>query len=241
VGTIAIETDNRTFGEEFCARHPGCLPGDYVVLVVRDDGSGMDKETMAHLFEPFFTTKAVGKGTGLGLATVYGIVKQNNGFITVESEPGMGTTFSIHLPRLAGENFPVQGELWAAPLIHGHGTILVVEDEPTLLHLIVSMLKGKGYTLLAADSPMEATRMAQEHNGAIHLLLTDVIMPDMNGRELANKLQPSYPHMKCLFMSGYTADIIDNHGVLEKGVGFIQKPFSMTTLTEKIQETLKND
>ena len=191
-----------------------------MLLAVSDDGCGMDKETLAHIFEPFFTTKGVGKGTGLGLATVYGIVKQNNGFINVYSEPGQGTTFTIYLPRHAGKAEQARTEGAAEPAARGHETILLVEDEPAILKLTTRMLEQLGYTVLAASTPGEAIRLAREHAGEIHLLMTDVVMPEMNGRDLARNLLSLYPHLKCLFMSGYTADVIAHHGVLDEGRAF---------------------
>jgi signal transduction histidine kinase/CheY-like chemotaxis protein len=238
VGTITIETENSAIDEAYCADHPGSMPGEYVRLVVRDDGGGMNQQTLAHLFEPFFTTKEVGKGTGLGLAMVYGIMKQNDGFIDVESEPGQGATFSIYLPRHIGsaEQPPKQGA--AAQASNRREIILVVEDEPSNLKLIERMLERQGYVVLAAGTPGEAIRVAREHAGKIHLLVTDVIMPEMNGRDLARKLLSLDPRLKCLFMSGYTADVIAQRGVLDEGVSFIQKPFSIKDLSDKIRETL---
>ena len=193
---------------------------------------------LAHIFEPFFTTKEIGKGTGLGLATVYGIVKQNNGFINVYSEPGQGTTFTIYLPRHAGKAAQARTEGAAEPAARGHETILLVEDEPAILKLTTTMLEQQGYTVLAAGTPGEAIRLAEEHAGEIHLLMTDVVMPEMNGRDLAKNLLSLYPNLKRLFMSGYTADVIAHHGVLDEGVHFIQKPFSMKDLAAKVREAL---
>ncbi|MEI6704744.1 MAG: ATP-binding protein, partial [Deltaproteobacteria bacterium] len=239
-GRITIETRNNTLDSNYCERNPEAVPGDYVHLSVSDDGSGMDKETMARVFEPFFTTKGVGEGTGLGLATVYGIVKQNNGFITIYSEPGKGTTFTIHLPRLEEKSQKSQAEVKAAPLPKGQETILLVEDEPGILQITSLLLGKQGYTLLTAGTPGEAMRLAQEHVGEINLLITDVIMPEMNGKDLANRLQSLNPHLKCLYMSGYTSDIIAQHGVLDEGVYFIQKPFSLPDLSTKVREVLDN-
>ena len=170
----------------------------------------MDKETLALIFEPFFTTKGTGKGTGLGLATVYGAVKQNNGFIYVFSEPGIGTTFSVFLPRYAGDVQQVPAECEVGPARRGHETILLVEDEPAILKVATMILTRQGYTVLAADSPGAALNLARENAGKISLLLTDVVMPEMNGRDLAKELLSSYPHLKRLFMSGFTADVIAN-------------------------------
>ncbi|MDA8125457.1 MAG: PAS domain S-box protein [Deltaproteobacteria bacterium] len=238
VGKITIETANAVFDDDYCVMHPGFFPGDYVRLAVSDDGCGMDKETLAHLFEPFFTTKEIGKGTGLGLATVYGTVKQNNGFINVYSEPGQGTTFRIYFSRHAGQAEPVRPEGKGGQPLRGKETILVVEDEPGLLELTTTLLTLQGYTVLAAGTPGEAIRLASEHRGGIQLLMTDVVMPEMNGRELAKNLLALYPDLKRLFTSGYTANVIAHHGVLDQGVHFIQKPFSIKDLAAKVREVL---
>jgi CheY-like chemotaxis protein len=212
-----------------------------VRLAVSDDGCGMDKETLSHLFEPFFTTKGVGQGTGLGLATVYGIVKQNNGFTDVHSELGKGTTFTIYLPRQVAKAEHIRKESPTAPAARGRETVLLVEDEPAILNMITRMLETRGYTVLAAGTPGEAIRLAREHAGEIHLLLTDVVMPEMNGRALAKNLLSLYPHLKRLFMSGYTADVIARQGVLDDGVHFIQKPFSTKNLSAKVREALEGE
>ncbi len=237
VGKIIIETGNTSFQEAYCAHHPDCVPGDYVLLAVNDDGCGMGKKVLDNLFEPFFTTKETGKGTGLGLATVYGIVKQNNGFINVYSEEGIGSTFKIYLPRYQGEIEETKEEGLAEPA-RGNETILVVEDDPLILNMTIIMLQGLGYTVLSASRPDDAILIAGEHAGEIHLLLTDVIMPQMNGRDLAKSLISLFPQLKCLFMSGYTADLIAHHGVLDDNVDFVQKPFSMHALAAKLRETL---
>jgi PAS domain S-box-containing protein len=236
-GKISIETANVVLDEAFCVEHAGSLPGEYVILAVADDGCGMDEKVLEHLFEPFFTTKEIGKGTGLGLATVYGIVKQNDGFIQVSSQPEQGTTMSIYLPRLGsvaasthcGEGVPVEG---------GSETILLVEDEPEVLALSRIVLEDLGYRVLSAGTPEEAIRLSGEHRGRIHLLLTDVIMPGMNGRELFHLLRSPRPELRCLYMSGYTADVIDHEGVLEPGVQFLQKPFSRDILARRVREAL---
>jgi len=239
VGKVFIETGNHTFGGEYCADHAGFVPGDYVRLTVGDTGVGMDKETLSHLFEPFFTTKDLGKGTGLGLATVYGAVKQNNGFIYADSEPGRGATFNIYLPRHAGGAAELPQAAPAQPDARGTGTILLVEDEPSILKMAAIMLEKQGYTVLAASTPREAIRLAREHAGKIHLLMTDVIMPEMNGLDLAETLLALCPHIKRLFMSGYTADVIARHGVMDEGVYFIQKPFDIKSLAAKVHEALE--
>ncbi|MHB1015281.1 MAG: PAS domain-containing protein [Desulfurivibrionaceae bacterium] len=239
-GKITIETENISRDAAYCADHPECLPGEYVLLAVSDNGCGMDKETLAQIFEPFFTTKEQGKGTGLGLATVYGIVKQNNGFVNVYSEPGQGTTFSIYLPCFASETVATETRPADEPT-GGTETVLLVEDEAALLHLGQTILQRLGYTVLPANTPMAALELAREHAGEIHLLITDVVMPEMNGRDLAQRLSALRPAMQYLFMSGYTADVIAHHGVLDTGIHFIQKPFCMDDLARTIRETLKDN
>ena len=209
-------------------------------IAVSDTGRGMDKETLAHIFEPFFTTKGVGEGTGLGLATVYGAVKQNNGFINAYSEPGQGTTFTIYIPRHVEKTTQTQTTVSAKSVVRGDEVILLVEDEPTLLEMSKTMLERLDYTILAAGTPGEAIRLAVEYSGQIHLLATDVVMPEMNGRQLSARLMESRPEMKCLFMSGYTSNIIANQGVLKEGVSFIQKPFSKNELATKVREALES-
>jgi PAS domain S-box-containing protein len=239
VGKLSIETGSTAFDEAYCAGHPGFVPGEYVLLAVSDDGSGMDKETQEKLFEPFFTTKEMGKGTGLGLATVYGIVKQNNGFINVYSEPGHGTTFKIYLPWHVGKaDEPLNPIDSTEALGRGHETVLLVEDESAILAITTTMLEHQGYTVLAASTPGEAIRLAHDHPGEIHLLITDVVMPEMNGRKLAERLMPLHSTLQLLFMSGYTANVIARQGVLDEGVHFIQKPFSMKDFVTKVREVL---
>ena len=239
VGKVIIETGNCTFDEGYCANQTAFVPGEYVRLAVSDDGLGMDKETQAQIFEPFFTTKGVGEGTGLGLATVYGAVRQNRGFVNVDSEPGLGTTFSIYLPRYAGDAVQAPAASAAEPATRGRETILLVEDEPAILALTARMLERQGYTVLAAGTPAKAMRLASEHAGEIHLIMTDVVMPGMNGRDLSNNLLSLYPQLKRLFMSGYTADIISQRGVLDQEVHFLQKPFSAAELATKVREALE--
>ncbi len=238
VGTITIETENKIFDEEYCVHHMGFTPGAYVLLMVSDNGHGIDKETQDKLFEPFFTTKEIGKGTGLGLATTYGVVKQNNGFINVYSELGQGTTFKVYLPRhhTPVETIPQQGPAQAAP--DGNETILLVEDELAILRMVTTILERHGYNVLAASTPGEAIRLARQHAGAIHLLITDVVMPEMNGRDLAKNLVSLCPEMKRMFMSGYTANAGAHHGVLDAGGHFIQKPFSVKDLASKVRHVL---
>lgn len=238
-GKISVKTGTATLDETYCKTHLGSVPGEYVALDVSDNGCGMDAETLSQVFEPFFTTKEVGEGTGLGLATVYGMVKQNKGFIDVDSEPGQGTTFKIYLPREAvvAERATTKAD-GVQPAARGHETVLLVEDEPMILEIVAKMLESQGYRLLTADTPGEAIRKAQEYPGEIHLLMTDVVMPKMNGRDLAKNMLSIYPNIKRLFMSGYTADTIARRGVLDDCVQFIKKPFSMQTLAAKVREVL---
>jgi two-component system, cell cycle sensor histidine kinase and response regulator CckA len=237
-GRIVIATSNEECDEKYCSGRPECIPGEYVILAVSDDGCGMAKETMENIFEPFFTTKQEGQGTGLGLATVYGIVKQNRGFIDVYSEPGQGTTFRIHLPR-HGTGVPQAAEDKADRVLRGGTeTVLLVEDEEAVLKLAKSMLEKLGYRVLSARKTEEAIRLAGERAEVIDLLLTDVVMPDMNGKELLDKIRTISPGLKCLFMSGYTADVISRQGVLDEGVRFIAKPFSLMALDAKVRSSL---
>ncbi len=240
VGRVIITTHNICIGEENQNRHEGVVSGDYVMLTFIDDGCGMTKEVLANLFEPFYTTKDVHEGTGLGLATVYGIVKQNQGFINVRSEPGMGTTFRIYLPCPSdtGEIEKQAEQKTSVPEAQKNETILLVEDEPAILNMATIILKKLGYTVLALNSPEKAVTMAGEYPGEIHLLITDVVMPKMNGKDLARNLLSLYPGLKCLFMSGYTANVIAQHGVLDEGVQFIQKPFTKQDLGTKVRDVL---
>ena len=238
VGRVTIETSRTIFNNVYCAQNAGTVPGEYACLAVSDNGKGMEKETLAKIFEPFFTTKEVGKGTGLGMAVVYGIVKQNSGFINVYSEPGKGTTIRIYLPRLEGEVLDGPGtETVEAPRGKGE-TILLVEDEPAILNMGKRILERLGYRVLAAGTPNEALRLLREHDGAIALIITDVVMPEMNGRELADRAASIMPDIKCLFMSGYTADAIAHHGVLDPGVEFIPKPFTLKDLATKVRKVV---
>jgi CheY-like chemotaxis protein len=237
-GRLTIKTANCSFDEEYSGHRPGSARGDHVLLAISDNGCGMDKETLSHLFEPFFTTKEVGKGTGLGLSTVYGIVKQNGGFINVDSEPGLGTTIKIYLPRHQGSGAEAPQEAPAAVRSGHDETILLVEDEPAFLKIGKRMLERVGYRVLAARTPNEALSLAGEHAGEIGLLITDVVMPGMNGQQLAERLQALRPKLRCLFMSGYTEAVIAHHGVLKQGVHFIQKPFSHKDLADKVRQTL---
>jgi CheY-like chemotaxis protein len=239
VGKVTIETENTTFDEAYCAVNKGFVCGAYVMLAVSDDGSGMSKDVIDHLFEPFFTTKEVGKGTGLGLATVFGIVKQNEGFINVYSEPGNGTTFKVYLPRFDGEAIePTFESTFGTPKGSGE-TVLLVEDEAAILAVGKAMLEELGYKVLTANTPGEALCQFKGHVAEIQLLITDVVMPEMNGRELAKLTSEIKPGLKCLFTSGYTANVIAHHGVLDDGVNFLQKPFSMKDLAYKMRKVLE--
>jgi len=236
-GKVTIETGFSRFDEAYCQDHPGFVPGDFAMLAVSDDGRGLDEEVREHLFEPFYTTKSEG-GAGLGLATVYGIVKQNQGFINVYSEPGNGTTFRIYLPAQWGAVTARAGSTAPAPAAVGQETILVVEDEPAILEVVRSMLTAKGYAVVGAVSPEKGLEAARAHAGRIHLLITDVVMPGMNGKELARQLLALYPELKCIYMSGYTANVIAHRGVLDEGVHFIQKPFSVADFAAKVRAVL---
>ena len=236
---ITIESDWTEVDDDCCKRHPECLPGKYVMLVVSDNGEGMDEVTLDRLFEPFYTTKKLGEGTGLGMATVYGIIRQNNGFVDVYSEVGRGTTFKIYLPEsdLPAEDSAVESN-GISMMSKGGETILIVEDEADLLEMGREILEDLGYHVLTASNGPAALRIVEECQGDIKLLITDVVMPEMNGRELAEKMKPG---IKCLFMSGYTNNVIAHHNILEKGVNFIQKPFVASELGEKIRHILDND
>jgi PAS domain S-box-containing protein len=238
VGRVTIGTTNVTLDRAHCAENPGARPGEYAVLTVSDTGCGMGDDVIAHIFEPFYTTKEVGKGTGLGLATVYGIVEQNHGHIEVQSEVGKGTTFSIHLPRATSA--ADSGSVAATPerLPRGTETILLAEDEKSVRVTSRLFLEALGYTVLAAERPEEALRLAGAHAGSIHLLITDVIMPGMNGPDLAGRLAEKHPNLKCLFMSGYTADVMTQRGALGAEVPFLPKPFSRHDLARKVREVL---
>ena len=237
-GAIAIETTGESFTPEHCAANPAHLPGDYIRLSVSDNGCGMDKEVLGKLFEPFFTTKPVGEGTGLGLSTVYGIVRQNHGFIDVASKPGQGTTFHVYLPRHSEAPPQAAPAPARAPAGTARETILLVEDDPAILAISRTMLERLAYRVIGARSPDAALQLARDHAGPIHLLMTDVVMPGMNGHDLAARLLDPHPHIKRLYMSGYTADVIAHHGILDDGIHFIQKPFTLAELEAKVRETL---
>lgn len=239
-GKLIIETSRVVIDEEYQRQHPNVAvkTGQYVMLSVSDTGLGIDPETQVHIFEPFFTTKAKGQGTGLGLATVYGIVKQSGGYVWVYSERGKGTSFKVYLPRTEEAPAAVGTIENSHQPLSGSETILVVEDQPMLRELIVRMLDGNGYTVLSADKPSMGLHVARSYAGPIHLVLTDVIMPGMNGRAMIEQLTRIRPDTRTLFMSAYTEDIIDHHGELLKGAGFINKPFTKQALCTKIRAIL---
>jgi PAS domain S-box-containing protein len=241
VGKVTIETQKVVFDDAYCVDHEGFAPGEYVMLAVSDNGSGMDKKTIEKIFDPFFTTKEASKGTGLGLATVYGIVKQNAGFINVYSEPGHGSTFRVYLPMHTGEAEEAAENSPAAPLPRGDETILLVEDEPAVLEMVQLMLEKTGYAVLAASTPLEALRLAGENAGDIRLLITDLVMPEMTGRDLLERLSASGQGLKCLYMSGYSDNVVTHQGVLEKGVQLIQKPFSNQELAVRVRQVLDSN
>jgi two-component system, cell cycle sensor histidine kinase and response regulator CckA len=236
-GTISIETSNITIEQRTPAFEGDIPPGEYVVLIFSDTGTGMDNMVKQQIFEPFFTTKSKEEGTGLGLSTVFGIVKQNNGFITLQSELGHGTTFTIFFPRFFGEP-EIPARVHEEASLSGTETILVVEDEEELLNFVTTALEQYGYTILGAKSPGAAFDIARGAGRSIELLITDVVMPDMNGKEFQNQLVSLYPHIQAIFMSGYSADIVAHRGILEEGVNFLQKPFTQKSLAVKVREVL---
>jgi PAS domain S-box-containing protein len=238
VGYLTIETQNVSITEDYCADHLEANPGCYAMLSVSDDGSGMEKETLEHAFEPFYTTKKTGEGTGLGLATVYGIVKQNNGFINVYSEVGKGTTFRIYLPFCEENTTPDSPMHRARKQEGGNETILLVEDEKSIRVTTAAFLGDLGYNVLVADNPETALELVKNHADEIHLLITDVVMPGMSGRELAQTLQSDFPDLEVLYMSGYTANVIAHHGILEDNVNFLSKPFGRDHLAQTVREIL---
>src|SRR5713226_2276376 len=236
-GQLTIETANVEMDQAYVRGHPLAQPGRYVMLAVSDTGIGMDEETKAHIFEPFFTTKEMGKGTGLGLATVYGIVKQSGGFIWLYSEPGQGTSFKIYMPRV-DESAERATPAAAETLPRGTETVLVVEDAPAVRAVTRQVLERQGYTVLEAPNGEAALVLATKHHGPIHLLLTDVVMPGVNGRQVAEQLARPRPDMMVLFTSGYTDDSVVRHGILESGIAYLQKPFTPDSLARKVREVL---
>ncbi|OGQ94223.1 MAG: hypothetical protein A2521_05585 [Deltaproteobacteria bacterium RIFOXYD12_FULL_57_12] len=237
VGKITVETSNVVLDDIYCRLNQGFIPGEFVMLSFSDSGHGMDDQVREHIFEPFYTTKEEGKGTGLGLSTVYGIVKQSNGFINVYSEPGKGTTFSIYLPRILRDVDEIS-ETTNGRSLAGTETVLIVEDEEQILELTRTMLRRLGYNVFTAATPGDACLLVEKYDQPIHLLLTDVIMPTMDGKELQQRIETLRPGIKTIFMSGYTADVIVHRGVLPEGIAFVQKPFSRETLARKIREVL---
>ena len=240
-GNISIETKNISFDFASCTKKRDFIPGDYVMLAVSDNGSGMSKDTQEHIFEPFFTTKEIGKGTGLGLATVYGVVKQNNGFINVYSELGRGTTFRIYLPRFTGKGItePI-GTVDEVPKGQGE-VVLLVEDEAAIREVTQTLLRELGYVVLSAGTPGEAIKLAKTNKTKFQLLITDVIMPEMNGRQLALQLTATYPDVRTLFISGYPSHVIDQYGELEEGVELLEKPFSSQELLHRVRAELSRN
>jgi CheY-like chemotaxis protein len=236
-GTLILETDNVVLDETFAKEHPTVVPGPHVLLAVSDTGTGIPREVRERIFEPFFSTKGIGKGTGLGLSTVYGIVKQSNGYISVYSEVGKGTTFKIYLPRVGGE-VQVLSSTSPAASLQGDETVLVVEDESSVRGIIERVLSGNGYRVLLAVSGSEALRISGEHEGPIDLLITDVVMPGMGGREVASRLEAARPGLRVVVMSGYTENAIGHHGILERGMEYLRKPFTADALQRKVREVL---
>ncbi len=237
-GTLSIETSNFELGDQHVAEHPELLPGLYVLLEVTDTGIGMDESVREHIFEPFFTTKPRGAGTGLGLSTVYGIIRQNGGWVWVSSAPGKGTSFKIYLPRIDQQAQREESSAFAGDSHRGTETVMVVEDQPEVRALIKAVLETYGYVVLEAGEGNEALSLQQGHPGAIDLLLTDVVMPGMTVKDLTERFQARRPATKVLFMSGYTEDMIVHHGVLKPGVAFIPKPVTPQALVTKVRETL---
>jgi PAS domain S-box-containing protein len=237
-GKLTIETAGVVLDEDYARRHVAVRPGPYVRVTVSDTGIGMDREVQSHIFEPFFTTKEKGKGTGLGLSTVYGVVKQSGGNIWVYSEPGQGTTFKLYLPRVDKTGEPIPAEAATLPVRGGHETILLVEDESGVRDLATEILAGIGYRVLTARDGQHALEVAAAHAEPIHLLVTDVVMPRVGGRALADRLRPMRPDTRILFMSGYTEDAIIQHGLLVSGIAFLEKPFTPARLAGKVREVL---
>jgi two-component system, cell cycle sensor histidine kinase and response regulator CckA len=240
-GELRIDTKNVRLDEQYVRVHPGAKAGNYVRLAVTDSGSGMDSETLAHIFEPFFTTKEMGKGTGLGLATVYGVVKQSGGYVWVDSEPGKGASFQIFLPRVEDVSQPREVSPYLGENLRGSETILLVEDAEALRKLAASFLTSHGFEVLSAPNAEEALRIAAAHAGSIQLLVTDVIMPGQNGRVLAERLVFSYPEIKVLYISGYTDSFIAGHGVLGPESNLLNKPFTEEALIHKVRDVLDSD
>jgi signal transduction histidine kinase/CheY-like chemotaxis protein len=237
-GKVFIKTSNVEIGAPYIADHPEAVAGPAVLLEVTDGGRGMDEETQKNIFEPFFTTKRAGAGTGLGLATVYGIVKQSRGWITLFSEPGKGSSFKIYLPRLSN-GFPTPQNAEAdSTQPGGSETVLVVEDQEEVRSYAAQVLEAHGYTVLAAPDGPSAITLAERHSGPIHILITDVVLPGMNGRQLADRLTTLRPEMKVLYTSGYTQEVIAHHGVLDADVAYLAKPYTPEALAAKLRELI---
>jgi two-component system, cell cycle sensor histidine kinase and response regulator CckA len=240
-GSLTIETANLTLDEHYAGRHVAVKPGPYVLLAVSDTGRGMDEATKSRLFEPFFTTKAPGKGTGLGLSTVFGIIKQSGGSVEVYSEPGTGSSVKVYLPRIDQKaTIEREGRRKQSPL-KGNETILLVEDDEMVRNLVRETLEREGYKIIDSADPVEAQRLAEDFRGKIQLLITDVVMPRLSGKELARTLTQRRPDVKVLYMSGYTDSAIVNSGILQREVAFLQKPFTPAALSNKVREVLETD
>jgi two-component system cell cycle sensor histidine kinase/response regulator CckA len=239
-GRLTIETSNVQLDRDYATEHAVVDPGPYVMLTVSDSGIGMDAATQARIFEPFFTTKSQGRGTGLGLATVYGVVKQSGGYVWVYSEVGHGTTFKVYLPMVQAPMEKKAPEKIASGHEPGTETILFVEDEQSVRELVCEYLKARGYHVLEAADGVQALEIAAAHKGKIQLLITDVVMPKVSGREVAARLAPTRPDLKVLYISGYTDDSVFRHGVLEGGMAFLQKPFNLKALATKVREILEH-
>jgi CheY-like chemotaxis protein len=239
-GKITIQTANVSLDDDWRREYSYIKPGPYVMLSVSDNGQGMDKETQSRIFEPFFTTKEKGKGTGLGLSTVYGIVKQSGGYVFAQSEVAKGTTFRIYLPRVEDAAEPMSPSHTAKTSLRGSETVLLVEDEESVRQLVRETLAARGYNVLEADDGQKALEIASSHADTIHMLVTDVVMPGMSGRELANLLVQTRPQIKVLYLSGYTEDAIIHQGALDSGTAFLQKPFTLQMLSRKVRDVLNS-
>jgi two-component system, cell cycle sensor histidine kinase and response regulator CckA len=237
-GRLTVEAANVKLDRPLTGRPAGIAPGEYVRLAVSDTGSGMNAETQAHIFEPFFTTKEPGKGTGLGLFTVYGIVSQNDGSMQVESASGIGTKFTVYLPRVNTPAAEVEVEASPQPSPHGGETILLVEDEAAVRELVRQVLQAMGYTVLEAANGEQALQLSRVHRGPIHLLLADVVLPGLSGPEVADQLTSTRPEIHVIYMSGYVQDTIKRYGILERQRVFLQKPFTPAALLASVREAL---
>jgi CheY-like chemotaxis protein len=238
-GTLTIEATNMEINEQEASGYPQIVPGEYIMIAVSDTGLGMDKATVEHIFDPFFTTKETGRGTGLGLSTVYGIVEKHGGTISVCSETGHGSTFRIFIPRITQKGAKVKEQKPSQDeVIGGNETILLAEDNEMVRTMTLAMLQSLGYNVLVAENPDQCIKLVMEHKSSIRMLLSDVVMPVMNGRELFDRLCLVLPELKVLYMSGYPSDVIGQHGVLDEGMHFIQKPFSMEALSQKVRDVI---